>query len=686
MTDDKVIEFFPNTQKEDEKRIIELKELIKRHDKAYYIEAQPTITDREYDELFKELQKLEIKYPQLITEDSPTQRVGGDSLKEFERIAHVKAMLSLSNTYSEVEVRDFDRRVSEALPGEDVKYVAELKYDGVALSLKYKHGKLDSAVTRGDGFAGDNITENVKTIKSIPLSIGDLKIEGKEIKNFEVRGEVYLTEQDFLRINELREEAGEKIYANPRNLTAGTLKLLDPKQVAQRPLKFVCYYFDSSEINPVSHHENIKIIKQLGFPIGESIELCNNLDDVFSFIDLWEKQRNTLPFQIDGIVLKVDSIKQQEILGTVARSPRWAIAYKYEAENAQTLLNGITLQVGRTGIITPVAELEPVFLAGSTISRATLHNADYISERDIRIGDTVVIEKGGEVIPKVTKVVLEKRLPNAIEFKFPELCPCDLKSPISRLEGEVSYLCTHPECPWQIRRRIEHFASRNGMNIEGLGEKVVEQFVELGYLKNVADIYSLHQHREEIKELDRWGEKSTDNLLEAIEKSKDTSFHRVLFSLGIRFIGEGSAKILAKQFKVLDKLKSATIEELNSVYEIGDKMAESVFQFFRNDKELEIVERLRDAGVNFQLKEEELVAKDMTLSGKTFVLTGELSSMSRGEAKSKIESLGGKVTGTVSKNTSYVVVGDSPGSKYDKALKLGVQILNEEQFLETINK
>ncbi|MCL5991414.1 MAG: NAD-dependent DNA ligase LigA, partial [Bacteroidetes bacterium] len=504
------MEFFPDTQKLDEKRIIVLREQIKKHDNAYYIEAQPTITDKEYDELFRELQRLEQKYPQLITKDSPTQRIGSDAVKEFERVNHDKPMLSLSNTYSEVEVRDFDRRVREALPNEEINYVAELKYDGVALSLKYKDGKLDCAVTRGDGFAGDDITENVKTIRNIPLSVTNLKIDGKEIINFEVRGEVYLTEKDFLRINELREEAGEKIYANPRNLTAGTLKLLDPKLVSQRPLKFVCYYFDSSEINFNSHHENIKIIKQLGFQIGESVELYSNLDDVFAFIKTWERKRNELGFQIDGIVLKVDSIKQQEILGTVARSPRWAIAYKYEAENAHTLLKDITLQVGRTGIITPVAELEPVFLAGSTISRATLHNADYISERDIRIGDTVVIEKGGEVIPKVTKVVLEKRTPDAIEFKFPDVCPCDLKSPISRLEGEASYLCIHPECPWQIRRLIEHFASRNGMNIEGLGEKVVGQFVELGYLKNVADIYSLHQYMDEIKNLDRWGEKSTD--------------------------------------------------------------------------------------------------------------------------------------------------------------------------------
>ncbi|TAL68730.1 MAG: NAD-dependent DNA ligase LigA [Bacteroidetes bacterium] len=679
------MEFFPQYNKSDEVRIIELKALINKYDNAYYIEAQPLISDREYDSLFKELKELEQKNPNLVTPDSPTQRVGSDAIKEFERIQHEKPMLSLANTYSEEEVLDFDRRVREALPNEEIKYVAELKYDGVALSLKYRNGKLDCAVTRGDGFAGDNVTENVKTIKNIPLSIADVKMNGNEIQNFEVRGEVYLTEKDFLRINQFREETGEKTYANPRNLTAGTLKLLDPKLVAQRPLKFVCYYFDSDEIKRESHFDNIKLLKQLGFPVGESVKLCNNLDEVFNFINGWESKRNELAFQIDGIVLKVDSISQQEILGTVARSPRWAIAYKYEAENAQTLLKGITLQVGRTGIITPVAELEPVFLAGSTISRATLHNADYIKERDIRIGDTVMIEKGGEVIPKVIKVVLEKRQPNSVPYSFPEVCPCDLKSPISRLEGEASYLCTHPECPWQIRRRIEHFASRNGMNIEGLGEKVVEQFVELGYLKNVADIYSLHQHSEEIKNLDRWGEKSTVNLLDAIEKSKDTSFHRVLFSLGIRFIGEGSAKILAKHFKNIDKLKSATIEELNSVYEIGNKMAESVEQFFHNEKELEIVERLRTAGVNFQLKEEELVAKDMTLSGKTFVLTGELSSMSRGEAKSKIESLGGKVTATVSKNTSYVVVGDSPGSKYDKALKLGVQILNEEQLLEIIN-
>jgi DNA ligase (NAD+) len=670
--------FLDETEKKVRERISELVELINKYDRAYYVEAKPLVSDREYDALFAVLTELENKYPQFLSKHSPTQRVSGEPLKEFERVTHSVPMLSLSNTYSMDEVTDFDRKVREALPGEEINYVAELKYDGVALSLIYTDGKLKTAVTRGDGFTGDNITANAKTIKNIPLNVN--VINGINMAECEVRGEVYMLGSDFIAINESRLESGEKTYANPRNLTAGTLKLLDPKQVARRRLMFVAYYFYSSELSLKKHSDNIELLKQLGFPIGEAVKVCKNLDEVFDFINVWEKKRFDLPFQIDGIVLKVDSIRQQGILGSVARSPRWAIAYKYEAETAETILNGITLQVGRTGIITPVAELEPVFLAGSTISRATLHNADYIAERDIRIGDTVIIEKGGEVIPKVSSVVLEKRPSDSVKFEFPELCPCELKSPIFRQEGESYYYCNHPECPWQIRRRIEHFASRNAMNIEGLGEKVVEQLVNLGYLKNVADVYDLKNYREKIISLERWGEKSTDNLLSAIEKSKELSFQRVLFAIGIRFIGEGAAKILSQNFRTIDKLISAGVEELTSVFEIGEKMAESVVLHFKNPKELEIINRLRNSGVKMELREDELLSTGMKLSGKTFVLTGELSSMTRNEAKAKIEALGGKVTGSVSKNTSYVVAGSERGSKYDKALKLGVTIIDEDEF------
>ncbi|MGA2298438.1 MAG: NAD-dependent DNA ligase LigA [FCB group bacterium] len=665
-------------------KIEELKELINKLDKAYYVDAEPLVPDREYDKIFQELISLEKQYPKLITLDSPTQRVGGDILKNFTQVQHSKPMLSLANTYSRDEVIDFDRRVKENLETDDYNYVAELKFDGVAISLKYIKGKLSVAATRGDGISGDDITSNIKTIRGIPLKVIEILYKSKPVEDFEVRGEVYMLEKDFIKINEQRIENGEKIFANPRNLTAGTLKQLDSKMVAKRPLNMVCYYLDAPEFILESHIENLDILKRMGLPVSPYSKLCKNLDDVFNFIDEWGSKRYELPFQIDGVVIKVESLRQQEALGAVARSPRWAIAYKYEAESAETILKNITLQVGRTGIITPVAELEPVFVSGSTISRATLHNADYIAERDIRIGDTVLIEKGGEVIPKVTGVVLEKRPENLVRFSFPEFCPCNLKSTIQRPEGEANYFCDNPECPWQIRRRIEHFASRNAMNIDGLGEKAVEQFVEMEFLKNVADIYDLHNYRDKIQSLERWGDKSIDNLLSGIEKSKVQPFHRVLFGLGIRFIGEGAAKLLANNFLTIDKLAAASKEELISVNEIGEKMAESVINFFQSEIQKEIMHRLQNAGLKFETD----ISKDETVNkkfiGKTFVLTGELSSMTRNEAKFKIETLGGKVTATVSKNTSYVVTGENPGSKYNNAVKLGIKILNEPDFLEII--
>lgn len=667
-------------------RISELRTLINKYDRAYYLDAQPLIEDREYDSLFKELIELEKKHPELITDDSPTQRVGGEPLKEFRTVPHDSLMLSLSNTYSREEVIDFDRRVTELLEGEHYRYVCELKFDGVAISLKYINSKLTLAVTRGDGFQGDDITQNIRTIKSLPLIAKTININGTELENFEVRGEVYLRNEDFLKINSQRIEEGLKTFANPRNLTAGTMKQLNSKEVAKRPLQLVCYYLDSKDVKLEKHSDNLNHLKKMGFPVNDASKICVNLDEVFQFIDEWKIRRNSLPFQTDGIVIKVDSLRHQDMLGAVARSPRWAIAYKYEAESATTKLLNISFQVGRTGIVTPVAELEPVFLAGSTISRATLHNADYITERDIRVGDFVVIQKGGEVIPKVVEVDFEKRHTDSISFVFPEFCPCDLKTPLNRAEGEAGYICDNPECPWQIRRRIEHFASRNALNIEGLGEKVVDSLVTLGFLKNVADIYDLKYYRDKILQLERWGEKSCDNLLEAIEKSKEQPFRRVLYAIGIRFIGEGAAKILANNFKSVDRLLRATIEELASVYEIGEKMAESVFNFFRDETQIEIIYRLKNAGLKFEVGTDSNDARSMILSGKTFVLTGELPTMTRKEAQERIESLGGKVTSAVSKNTNYVVVGENPGSKLDKANSLKINILNEEELKEMLDE
>jgi len=667
------------------KKIAKLREIINICDHYYYVKDESLISDYEYDLLFSELVKLEKEHPELVTPDSPTQRVGGEPLKEFRNVPHKKPMLSLSNTYSFDEVKDFHRRVLELLGNEPVEYFAELKFDGVAISIFYENNRFSLAVTRGDGFVGDDVTLNIKTIKNLPLVTKEISVNGGVIRNFEVRGEVYLNVADFLKINEERINSGEKPFANPRNLASGTLKLLDPRQVAQRPLRVVAYYLDTDDVKLESQSRNIELMREMGLPVSPYSKLCSNLDAVFQFIEEWKDKRHTLPFQIDGIVIKVNSLDQQNRLGTIARSPRWAIAFKYEAEKATTVLKKITLQVGRTGIVTPVAELEPVFLAGSTISRATLHNADYIKELDLRVGDTVIVEKGGEVIPKVTGVVLEKRPPDAVEFVFPEYCECGLQGRLVRLPGEVAYFCEHPECPWQLRRRIEHFASRNAMDIEGMGEKVVDQLVTLGFLKNIASVYELHQFRDKLIELERWGEKKVDNLLEAIEESKKRPLHRLIFGLGIRFIGEGAAKILAKHFKSLDNIMKASEEEFTSIYEIGEKMAESLVRFFTDPKELEIIEKLRAYGVNFEEKEE-FVTIGKKLEGLTFVLTGELQSMTRNEAKAKIEQLGGKVSGSVSKKTSFVIAGANPGSKYSDAVKLGIKILNEEEFLELIGE
>lgn len=660
-----------------------LRKIIRICDDFYYNKDESLISDREYDLLFSQLVELEKQNPKLITPDSPTQRVGGEPLKFFENVAHRKPMLSLANTYSPEEVIDFDRRVRELLPSEEVEYLAELKFDGVAISLIFENLMLKTAVTRGDGFVGDDVTLNIKTIRNLPLKSKEVSIDGKSIRNYELRGEVYLNIADFEKINADKVFAGKKTYANPRNLASGTLKLLDPKQVAKRPLRIVLYYLDTDDVVLSTQSQNIEIIREMGLPTSPHCRLCRNLEEVFSFIDEWEKRRFSLPFQIDGVVIKVNSLVQQETLGTVARSPRWAIAYKYRTEKAETILKAITLQVGRSGIVTPVAELEPVHLLGSTISRATLHNADYIKELDLRIGDTVLVEKGGEVIPKVVGVVLEKRPKDAQPYIFPEFCQCGLRGKLVRPPGEVAYYCEHPECPWQLRRRIEHFVSRNAMDIEGMGEKVIDQLVTLGFLKNIASIYDLHTFRNELIQLERWGGKKVDNLLTAIEKSKEQPLHRLIFALGIRFIGEGAAKILASHFKSLDSLMKATKEELLSIYEIGIKMAQSIVDFFSDPNEIEIINHFKKHNLQMQL-EAETITTTKPLTGLTFVLTGELDLLTRNQAKAKIESLGGKVSSIVSKKTSFLVVGKEPGSKYKEAQKIGIPILNENEFLKLL--
>jgi len=659
-------------------RVEELRKQIREHDYRYYVLAEPIISDFEYDMLMRELIELERQYPELVTPDSPTQRVGGAPTKEFPTVTHPVPMLSLNNAFTIEEIREFDRRVAELLEGEKYRYVAELKFDGVAVRLKYENGILVLGATRGDGVQGDDITNNIKTIRSIPLRLMN---PDEKFLNIEVRGEVYMNKVDFERLNEERERLGEKLFANPRNATAGTLKLQDPKLVAQRPLRFFAYYLMAEGVELESHYENLQILKRLGFPVCEHVKLCNNIDEVIEFWRYWEERRDDLPYEIDGIVVKVDSIRQQEVLGAIAKSPRWAIAFKFTPRQAQTKLLGITLQVGRVGTITPVAELQPVPLGGVIITRATLHNEDYIKEKDIRVGDTVIVERSGEVIPKIVGVVLEKRPPDAVPFVFPKNCPA-CGGPIERPAGEANYYCENPECPAQVRARIEHFASRGAMDIEGLGEAIVDKLVTLGFLKNYADIYELHRHKAKLVRIEGFGEKSVQNLLNSIENSKKQPFHRVLYAIGIRYVGSEIAKLLADAFGSIDNLMNASVEQISSVYGIGPRIAESVYKFFHDERNLELIRRLKEAGLNFEVKPEEKAKKK--LAGKTFVFTGTLKNFTREEAKEKVEELGGKVSNSVSRKTDYVVVGENPGSKYDKARQLGVRIITEEEFLELI--
>lgn len=673
-----------NTNSEIKNKINHLVEILLKADYEYYTLNFPTISDREYDKYFSELKELENQYPEFILPNSPTKRISWDPIKEFQTFQHKTPMLSLANTYSIEELEDFDKRVKDGIDGDEPEYYCELKFDGAALSLVYEDGMLVRALTRGDGYNGDDITHNIKTIKSIPIYIDKNILNEIGVNNFEVRGEVLMNNADFLEINEKRAENGEKLYANPRNTTAGTIKLLDPKITAERKLRFFSYLLQTEDkrLNKVS--DNLNILEKLQFPISKNYTISKNINEILEFINYWDKERYNLPFQIDGIVIKVNDIKHQDQLGFIARSPRWAVAYKYESETVSTKLNDITLQVGRTGAVTPVAELEPVLLAGSTIRRATLHNYDYISDLDIRIGDNVFIEKGGEVIPKVTKVDLESRDPKNIKYEFPLICPCEKNSNLVRPEGEANYYCNHPECEWQIRRRIEHFASRNAMNIDGLGEKVVEQFVNLGYINNIADIYYIDKHKEQILTIDGWGEKSYDKLIKGLEESKSNSFQKLIFALGIRFIGEGGSKILAKNFQNIDEIINSNLEDFTKIHEIGNKMAESIISYFKIQSEIEIINKLKSAGLKFEREDSLNNVNSKLLEGKTFVFTGELEKLGRSEAAKIVENFGGRESKSVSKKTNYVVVGSSPGSKYTKALELRVNILNEEQFLEFI--
>ncbi|TVR16691.1 MAG: NAD-dependent DNA ligase LigA [Balneolaceae bacterium] len=653
-----------------EKRAEELRDLLNKANRAYYIDAQPFISDREFDKALAELFELENQH-NLATENSPTRRVGGEPTSSFPNVEHPEQMLSLDNTYNEDELRDFDRRVTSILGHNNFTYAVELKFDGASIRLRYENGSFVLGATRGDGFKGDDITPNLKTVRDIPLSVNDGFPEV-----FEIRGEAYMEKEAFIRLNENREEQGLQPFANPRNSTAGSLKMQDPREVARRPIRFFAFdlLIDERDENR-THAQKMDFLRNMGFPVCDHFHVCDSIDDVIKTVSSWDDLRSTLPYETDGVVIKVNEERYYEELGSTSKFPRWAIAYKFEAEQVVTILESITLQVGRLGKITPVAELKPVQLAGTTVKRASLHNEDEILRKDIRPGDSVVVEKAGEIIPQVVQVVNADRENRSEPFNMPENCPaCGEK--LEKFEGEVDWRCVNPQCPPQVRERLAHFASRDAMDIEGLGEAVVEQLLKEGLIKTYADLYELKE--DQLIPLERMAEKSAQNLVDAIARSKEQSLDRIIFALGIRFVGKTVSKDLASHFKTMENLMSADIDELVSINSIGPKIADSVIAFFGNEKNKILVDRLEKAGLNFTMEETESLS--LKLKDKKFVLTGTLPTMSRNEAKELIELHGGSTTSSVSKNTDYLLAGDSPGSKYDRAAKLNIPILSEDDL------
>lgn len=659
--------------------IQELHELLNRYNYEYHVLDQPTVPDAEYDRLMNELIKLEEAFPELKTQDSPTQRVGGQVLDAFQKVEHRTPMLSLGNAFDEQDLRDFDRRIRQVV-GDDFSYVCELKIDGLAVSLLYEDGYLVRGATRGDGTIGEDITENLKTIRSIPLRV-------KDPVTMEVRGEAFMPRKSFEKLNEAKIQNEELPFANPRNAAAGSLRQLDPKIAAKRNLDIFVYAMtDAGEQEVEAHSESLDLLDHLGFKTNKERQKCATIEEVLAYIENWQEKRPSLAYDIDGIVIKVDSFEQQSKLGTTAKSPRWAIAYKFPAEEVVTTLKDIELTVGRTGVITPTAILEPVQVAGTTVQRASLHNEDLIREKDIRIGDQVVIKKAGDIIPEVVNVITEKRTGEEQEFTMPTHCP-ECESELVRLEGEVALRCINPSCPAQIREGLIHFVSRNAMNIDGLGEKVITQLFKEELIKDVADLYELT--KEQLIELERMGEKSADNLLKAIEASKENSLERLLFGLGIRHVGAKAAKTLAQQFDTMDKLQKATYDELVTINEIGDKMADAIVTYFSQEEVQELLSELQEAGVNMTYKGPKPVnveESDSVFAGKTIVLTGKLEELGRSEAKAEIEALGGKVTGSVSKKTDLVIAGEDAGSKLAKANELGIEVWDEARLLIELNK
>ncbi len=653
---------------------------LNQHNYNYYVLAQPTISDFEFDKKLEELMGLEIAHPEYQNPDSPTQKVGGEITKEFKTVKHRWPMLSLGNTYSEQDLRDFDERIKKAI-GSHFEYVCELKYDGLSMSLTYENGKLIRAVTRGDGTQGDEVTANIKTIRSIPHRLCGSGYPD----SFEIRGEVFMHKQAFERLNKERIQNDEVPYANPRNFAAGTVKLQDSSEVAKRPLDCFIYFLYTEQRLFRSHWESLQAIKNWGFNTCEHQKLCSNIDEVLNFIHYWDEKRHDLTYDIDGIVLKVNSYAQQEELGFTAKSPRWAIAYKYKAQEVETVLEKVTYQVGRTGAVTPVANLKPVLLAGTTVKRATLHNANEIERLDLYEGDTVLVEKGGEIIPKVIAVNTLKRPEGAKKIQYPQSCP-ECASTLIRPEGEVAYYCPNDEgCPPQIVSRIQHFISRKAMNIDGIGAETIEAFYRQGFVKQISDLYTLHEKRAELMKLERFGEKSINNMLAGIEKSKEMPFEKVLFGLGIRFVGETVATKLASHFGNIDRLMSASLEELTAVDEIGGRIAESLITYFKEAAHREQIHLLKSFGLQFESIQKEIILSGNQLEGLNFIISGVFERYSRDELKDLIESYGGKILSSISSKLNYLVAGDNMGpSKLEKAQKLNIPIISDEELLKMI--
>ncbi|USG66448.1 NAD-dependent DNA ligase LigA [Brevibacillus ruminantium] len=661
-----------------EARILELREQIEHHNRLYHTEDRPEITDQEYDQLVRELQNLEDLFPDMVTPDSPTQRVGSAPLSAFEKVVHRTPMLSLGNAFGEEDLRDFDRRVRQIVGNQQVRYVCELKIDGLAISLHYENGVFVKGATRGDGQVGEDITQNLRTIRSIPLRL-------TRPLTLEVRGEAFMPRTAFEKLNKEREERGEALFANPRNSAAGSLRQLDPKIAASRQLDTFIYAIgDLQGVDVESHSAGLDLLAELGFKVNQERRTYDDIDGVISFINSWVEKRAQLPYDIDGIVIKVDSYGQQEELGFTAKSPRWAVAYKFPAEEAITVLKGIEVSVGRTGTVTPTAILEPVSLAGTTVKRASLHNEDMIREKGLLIGDHVMVKKAGDIIPEIVAVLPERRDGSETPFLMPTHCP-ECGSELVRLEEEVALRCINPMCPAQIREGIIHFVSRQAMNIEGLGEKVVAQLYQFEIIRSVADLYYLHEQRDVLLNMERMGEKSVDNLLAAIEASKENSLEKLLFGLGIRLVGAKAARVIAEHFGEMDAIMQAAAEELTQIDEIGPKMAASIVDYFRQPQAQAVIERLKAASVNMSYKGIRVESgADLPFAGKTIVLTGTLSTMTRQEAEEAIARLGGKVTGSVSKKTDLVIAGEKAGSKLEKAEKLGVTVMDEAGFRELL--